>query len=522
MLDILASSPLLTIMVVVSLGTLLGIVPFGPVKLGPAGALFVGLFVGALDPRLGQNHANVQSLGLALFVYTVGIASGAAFFRSVRRQLPLMLGSVLVLCVCAAFVMTIGALAGLPSGLRGGVFAGALTSTPSLAAAAAKTGTQEPAVGYAITYPLGVVLSIVAVAFLASRRWNSPKDPEPITGQALIDFTLEVKRSAKMCDVPGFADHLVRFSYLARNDRVRVVTMDEEFQPGDRVVIIGPDQPCKQALEFLGEKIPEHLAQDRSKVDFRRILISNPHIAGHTVGELEIPERFHGIVTRVRRGDVDLLAHDNLTVELGDRIRVCVPRSQMEAVNQYLGDSERRVSQIDALSLGIGLTIGLLVGLIAIPLPGGLKLSLGAAAGPLLVGMALGRIERTGPIVWGLPNSANLTIRQLGLLLFLATTGLASGQAFSSQAFSLDGLKILLFGAVLTAMACVMLIVMAKFLGAGPARIAGAIAGFISQPAILAYANERVVDERVNSGYSALFALGMITKILLVQVIVGL
>jgi len=522
MLDILASSPLLTIMVVVSLGTVLGIIPFGPVRVGPAGALFVGLFVGALDPRVGQNHIYVQSLGLALFVYTVGIASGAAFFRSVRRQLPLMLGSVVVLCLCAAFVMGSGSLAGLSSGLRGGVFAGALTSTPSLAAAAAKTGTQEPAVGYAITYPLGVVLSIVAVAFLASRRWNSPKDPEPITGQALIDFTLEVKRSAKMCDVPGFADHLVRFSYLARNDRVRVVTMDEEFQPGDRVVIIGPDQPCKQALEFLGEKIPEHLAQDRSKVDFRRILISNPHIAGHTVGELEIPERFHGIVTRVRRGDVDLLAHDNLMVELGDRIRVCVPRSQMEAVNQYLGDSERRVSQIDALSLGIGLTIGLLVGLIAIPLPGGLKLSLGAAAGPLLVGMALGRIERTGPIVWGLPNSANLTIRQLGLLLFLATTGLASGRAFASQAFSLDGLKILLFGVLLTAVACAMVIVMARFLGAGPARIAGAIAGFISQPAILAYANERVPDERVNSGYSALFAIGMITKIMLVQIIVGL
>ena len=144
MLDILASSPLLTIMVVVSLGTLLGIVPFGPVKLGPAGALFVGLFVGALDPRLGQNHSNVQSLGLALFVYTVGIASGAAFFRSVRRQLPLMVGSVLVLCVCAAFVLAIGSLAGLSSGLRGGVFAGALTSTPSLAAAAAKTGTRSP------------------------------------------------------------------------------------------------------------------------------------------------------------------------------------------------------------------------------------------------------------------------------------------------------------------------------------------------------------------------------------------
>ena len=209
-------------------------------------------------------------------------------------------------------------------------------------------------------------------------------------------------------------------------------------------------------------------------------------------------------------------------VELGDGIRVVVPRRRMPAVSKYLGDSERRVSQVDALSLGIGLALGLAIGLIAIPLPGGIKLSLGASAGPLLVGMVLSRIERTGPIVWFLPTSANLTIRQLGLLLFLSTTGLASGQAFASQAFSLQGLKILLVGVVLTVVACALVIVVARFLGSSPARIAGAISGFISQPAVLAYANQRVADERVNAGYTALFAVCMIAKILLVQVVVGL
>ena len=373
-----------------------------------------------------------------------------------------------------------------------------------------------------LDFPFGVVLSILAVAFLASRKWQSPKDPAPAGGQALIDFTLEVRRRVKMCDVPGFADHLVRFSYLARAGATRVVTADEEFVPGDHVVIIGADKPVREAVDFLGERVPEHLAQDRSKVDFRRILISNARIAGDTVGELDIPARFDGIVTRVRRGDVDLLAYDDLMVELGDGIRVVVPRRRMPAVSKYLGDSERRVSQVDALSLGIGLALGLAIGLIAIPLPGGIKLSLGASAGPLLVGMVLSRIERTGPIVWFLPTSANLTIRQLGLLLFLSTTGLASGQAFASQAFSLQGLKILLVGVVLTVVACALVIVVARFLGSSPARIAGAISGFISQPAVLAYANQRVADEWVNAGYTALFAVCMIAKILLVQVVVGL
>jgi putative transport protein len=137
-------------------------------------------------------------------------------------------------------------------------------------------------------------------------------------------------------------------------------------------------------------------------------------------------------------------------------------------VSRYLGDSERRVSEVDALSLGIGLALGLAVGLIAIPLPGGIKLSLGAAAGPLVVGMVLGRLERTGPIVWGLPSSANLTIRQLGLLLFLATTGLASGQAFASQAFTVLGLKIVITAASCVVVSAALMIIAARRAGAVP------------------------------------------------------
>src|SRR6478752_7298064 len=144
-LDLLAASPLLTIMIVVAIGTLLGIVPFGPVKFGPAGALFVGLAVGALDPRLGQGLGLVQTLGLALFVYTVGLASGATFFSSIRRQMPLMLGSIAVLGIAAGTTIAVGGAFGLTPALQGGAFAGALTSTPTLAAATAKTASEEPA-----------------------------------------------------------------------------------------------------------------------------------------------------------------------------------------------------------------------------------------------------------------------------------------------------------------------------------------------------------------------------------------
>ncbi len=522
MLDILASSELLTIMVVVALGTLVGVIPFGPVKIGPAGALFVGLAFGAMDPRLGQGLDLIRPLGLALFVYTVGLASGSTFFSTIRRQLPMMLSAVVVLAISTGLIIVVGKMIGLTSALQGGTFAGSLTSTPALAAATAKAGSNDPAVGYALTYPFGVVITIVAVSIILNRTWAAPKDPPPVAGQHLVDFTIVVEHPARMQDVPGFTQNLVRFSYLCRDGACRVVREDEEFELGDRVVIIGPAEPAAAATDFLGRKDARHLAHDRSDVDYRRILISNPMIAGRTIGSLDIPHRYDGIITRVRRGDTEFLADDDLVVELGDRLRVVVPRKQMANVGHYLGDSERKVSEIDALSLGIGLATGLAVGLITVPFPGGIKLSLGAAAGPLIVGMVLGRMERTGPIVWGLPTSANLTIRQLGLLLFLSATGLASGQGFASQAFTGLGLKIVIAGVILVVITDIIMIVVSRLFGVSPMRAAGLLSGFISQPAILAYANSKVDDERVVAGFSAVFAIEMIAKVLLVQIVVGL
>jgi len=522
-LDVLISSPLLTILVVLALGTLLGAIPFGPVRFGAAGALFIGLALGALDPRLGQGLGLVQALGLGLFVYTVGLAAGNSFFRDLRRQVPLMAGAVALLVVAAVAAVVLARLLDISSAMGAGIFAGALTSTPALAAATAGAGgSQEPTVGYALAYPVGVTVTILVVALTVGRTWPARRDPESAAGKGLIDISVEVERPGPLCDVPGFDDASVRFSYLARDGHTRVVNADEELRLGDRVVVVGPREAVEHAMEHLGHQVVRHLAHDRSTVDYRRFIVSDPHVAGRTVGELDIPGRFGGIVTRIRRGDLDLLASDDFVIELGDRVRVIVPRGQIPAVSALFGDSERKVSEVDALSLGVGMVLGLLLGLIQVPLPGGMRFALGAAAGPLVVGMILGRLERTGPLVWGLPNAANLTIRQLGLLLFLAATGLTSGQAFAAQALTPLGLRIVLTAALVVAVAAAGFVVLARLVGVSSARAAGGLAGFVGQPAILAYANTRTTDERVNAGYATLFALGIIVKIVLAQLVVAL
>ena len=311
-------------------------------------------------------------------------------------------------------------------------------------------------------------------------------------------------------------------SYLARDGRTRVVTPGEELHPGDRVVVVGPRTRVDAAIEHLGERLSEHLADDRTSVDNRRFVISSKRVAGRSVAELDIPGRFGGVITRVRRGDLDLLARDDLTLDLGDRVLAVVPREELGAVSAFLGDSERRVSEIDALTVGIGMALGLLLGLVTIPLPGGTSFTLGSAAGPLLVGMVLGAFERTGPIVWGMPSAANLTIRQLGLLFFLAAVGLSSGQQFAAQAFTLTGGKVVLAATGTILVGAFVFLWIARAVGVSAPRASGALSGLMGQPAVLAYAGTRVVDERVEAGYAAIFALGIIVKILLVQVLVTL
>lgn len=520
-MELLASSPLLAIMVVVALGAAVGMVPFGPIRFGAAGALFVGLAVGALVPGVGEGLGVVQQLGLGLFVYMVGLAAGETFFADLRRQLPLMSLGLATAVLAFATAVGVGLLLGLDAGFITGTFAGALTSTPALAAATDATGSPNAAVGYSIGYPVGVVLAIVAVGLLVARRWPDSKDPRSAAAEGIVATSTYVEREASLRRVPGWTDETIKMSYLVRDGRTRVLAPGEHLQEGDRVLVVGAPAAVQAAVAFLGHASKGALTDDRQAVDFRRFVVSNPAVAGRTVAQLNLPSRFGGVLTRVLRGDTDLLARDDLVLQLGDRVLAVFPHAEMDAIARHLGDSERKVSEVDALALGLGLSLGLLLGAVTVPLGGGSSFSLGSAAGPLVVGMVLGALHRTGPLNWDVPLPANLTIRQLGLLLFLAAVGLASGPAFAASAFTATGLRAAGLAVAVVAVSAVAFFVGGRLLGLSAPRAAGGLAGFVGQPAVLSFATAKVDDDRIEAGYAALFALGIIVKILLVQVFGG-
>ena len=520
MASLFASSPLLALFVVVALGAAIGAIRIGPLRFGAAGALFVGLIVSALHPEVVSTHMSiVQPMGLAFFVYCVGISAGATFFQDLRKQTNLLVLTTIVCVVGALIALAGGRLLGLSSGLTSGLFTGALTAAPALDTATRLTGDPNAAVGYAFGYPVGVIGGILIVTITVTRKWVGPKDTPSLAGASLEAVSIHVSKHINTRDIDAWRDQRVRLSYLRRDGRTRVTAPGEDLLPGDHVVMVGDPASIKETAPLVGEILDHNLEDDRSDLAFERIVVSNPDVAGRSVSELNVTKRFGAVITRVRRGDLDLLARDDLDLQLGDHVAVVVPTDELDDIAEWLGDSERRVAEVDGMAFGIGLVLGLLLGIVSFPLPGGQGFQLGAAAGPLIVGMLLGALRRTGPLVWTLPAAANLTIRQIGLMLFLAALGLNAGPQFASLLGSPEGWRAALLAAVMVVVCCVLQAVGAKFIGLSSARAAGGIAGFLGQPAVLQAADARVTDERIEAAYATLFAFAIIVKILLLPVI---
>ncbi len=537
MISLLAENPLLLLFLVAAVGYPLGHLKLGGIRFGVAAVLFVGLAFGALDPRLALPEI-VYQLGLVVFIYTVGLASAGGFFASLRRGgLKNNALALALLTLAAGLCVGVAALLGLSAGTTAGVFAGSLTNTPALASALEALGrfgeavAAEPVVAYAVTYPGGVIGTILVIAW-GTRRFRPDLVAERaalrdlgVGGEGLANLTVRVTRpdltltAERLREREGWGVILGRFR---RDGRVGLVQADTVLRAGDEVSLIGEEQEVARAATFLGEVSGAHLEFDRTDLDFRRVFVSDPAVADRTLAELALPQRFGAMLTRVRRGDVELLPTARTRLELGDRVRVVARREQMGALTHFFGDSQRALAEVDVLAFGAGLALGLLVGLVPVPLPGGLTFRLGLAGGPLVVALTLGALGRTGPVVWTLPYGANLTLRQFGLVLFLAGVGTRSGYAFVRTLAGGSGLGLFVAGLGLTLTTSLLtLLVGHKLLKIPLAVLFGVVAGVHTQPAALAFAAEQTGGDLPNLGYATVFPVATVAKIVLVQILLA-
>ncbi len=522
----LAEHPVLLLTVLLALGSLLGTVRVKGVNLGPAAVLFSAIAVSSLGAANGtplRIPEVVGTLGLVLFTYTMGIISGPSFFASLRRGWAPITLVVLAFAGVAVLAAVAGRLLGLSAPVVAGTFAGALTNTPALAAASERAGDATgPTIGYSIAYLFGVIGMIVS-SLLVLRRGEEDSDrPQPLTQRTVRIDREDVTR---VSDIVRAHNGTVAFSRMRHGESspLFVVGDDALLQHDDLVTVVGTPDAVDAVVRELGHVSSHSLQAERGDVDYRRITVSNPRLAGRTVGELDLEDRYGAHATRLRRGDQDLLASDELVVQMGDRLRVTAPTARMPQVSAYLGDSERGLSDINPLGFALGLALGVAIGVVAVPLPGG-AFSLGEAAGTLLVGLVFGRLVRIGPLVVSMGHAAATSLSTFGMITFLAYAGSRAGERFVAAVASDLGWKVFLLGAVLTtALAAALAVVGRRVLRTGPRQLAGILGGANTQPAVLAFANERTgFDVRVGLGYALVYPAAMITKILLAQILAGL
>ena len=537
MLRLLSQNPLLLLFLVTALGYPLGRIRVAGTSLGVASVLFAGLAIGAIDPALKLPEI-VYLLGLVLFIYTVGLASGPSFFASLRRKGladNLLVAGVLV----GAGVLTwcLGRAFQLQAPLVAGLFCGGLTNTPALAAAIetlklnGQTG-DSATVGYSVAYPMGVIGPIVAIA-IAQHIWRTDYRAEAqrlkslaVTPQEIDVRTIQVMRpeatGVPIRELCARHDWDVVFTRVQRAHKVELATPDTRFLMGDRVTAVGAPEQLKGVTRSLGRESAVHLERDRSVLDHTPVFVSNSELAGRRVSELELQRRFGAVITRIRRGDVELLPHPDTILELGDRVRVLAPREKLDGVAHFFGDSYRALSEIDVMGFSLGLALGLGLGMVPIPLPAGTTLRLGFAGGPLLVGLVLGARGFTGPFVWTVPYSANLTLRQIGLVLFLAGIGTRAGYSFYSTVSNAGGLRLLLAGGTITIAAVLLTLWIGHRLMKIPmSLLTGIVSGAQTQPAVLGFAVEQAGNDLPHVGYATVYPLATIAKILVVQLLLG-
>ena len=362
MIPLLRDNPLLLLFAIAALGWALGRVQIGGVRLGVAAVLFVGLGFGALSPELRLPEF-VYVLGLVIFVYTIGLNSGASFFSSLRRK-GLRDNLFVIAVLVAAGGMTVAAffLLHLRPAEAAGLFAGSLTNTPALAGAlefikANSPGASpdsflaDPVVAYSIAYPMGVLGMILAIN-AAQRLWNIDYRAESkrVSDLGNLDLKLDNRTlrvtnpEATRVDISALVhdhDWKIVFGRIRHQGQLVLADKDSHLHIDDLVTVVGPLDQLEAVTEFLGKISPDRLDLDASEIDFRRVFVSNPQLAGRSLNSLQLPRRYGAVITRLRRGDAYLIPNGETVLELGDRVRVLAQRDQLGAISELFGDSYR-------------------------------------------------------------------------------------------------------------------------------------------------------------------------------------
>ena len=539
------ANAIVVITVVASLGLALGEARLGPVRLGIAGPLFVGLALGHLGLRIDPEIREfAQNFGLILFVYAIGITVGPGFFQAFRRDGALLNGlAAAIVILGAAVAVGMYRFIGLPLEIVVGLFSGGTTNTPSLAAGtqmlaalqATPAQLARPGLGYAVAYPFGIIGILLTMGLLrrifglrpdaeaqlwtAARRAASP----PLATMNIIVRNVPPE-GLRVRDVPGPHQLGTMISRILHHRTQRVARPDDLLLEGNVVLAVGPAAGLRALRDVLGEEAPIRLQPMQTRLQALRLVVTRRQALGRSIADLQLRSA-HGVtITRLIRAGVELVPDGRARLHFGDYV-LCVGESDdLKTVQGLVGNETAALQFPQILPIFLGLSLGVLLGSVPLPVPGvAAPVSLGLAGGPVVAAIVLSRIGSIGPLVWHVPPGTAYTLREIGVTVFMACVGVNAGRSFVATLLNGDGLLWLACGAVLTLVPILVmglvgrLVFRLNFL-----TLCGVLAGSMTDPPALAFANALAPSQAQATAYAAVYPLTMCLRILAPQVILAM
>src|SRR5690554_6079267 len=538
MINALLAQEMVVLFAILVIGSWLGQLSLRGITLGTAGVLFVALTFGHFGLTV---PAAVMDLGLVLFVYAVGLQAGPRFFRTFRRHgFQYILIALIVAGVGILAAVAVSYYLDIPYTLASGLYTGALTCTPCLAGAidtVLRTGgsvsdTATVSVGYGVAYPYSMITVVLLIQFMPrllrrsvaseEERWNSARQiEEPALETRQFRITNPNVEGRRVSEINPHRMSLANISRIKRDDRVFAATPDVTLRKGDVVMAVGSSEELEKMRFLLGEETNEPMDVNTNVVSVD-VEVTEETLTNKKLAQMRVWEQYNVVITRIRRQGLEIAPTGDVSLEMGDNIRVVGDQNAVEAFQRLVHGSARKAAETNMVPFLVGLLLGIVVGAIPLNLPNGLQVRLGAAGGAFLVSLLVGHFGGIGPLRLYVPPAAKNLLRELGLMLFLAGAGVNAGAEFIAI-LQQEGIVLLVAGAVITTLSALAgLLVMHFFYRMNMLAIMGALCACMTNPPGLGAANNQTETDLPTLSYASVYPVALIFKIVLAQLLVGL
>lgn len=536
--------------IVIAIGVYLGKIKIGGISLGVTFVLFAGILaghVGFTGPK--EILTFVQDFGLILFVFMIGLQVGPGFFESFKKggvtlnmlSASAILLNILVMFGCYYLFFDTSNPNNLP--MMVGTLYGAVTNTPGLGAAneallsVFPNGAPSIANGYACAYPLGVV-GIIGATILIKYicKINTADEEEQLNEEDAANphakahnMHLRVENAyitgRTLREVSEFLNRDIVCSRLLHNGEVSIPNSKTKFEVGDELLVVCAEADAEAIKAFIGPEVEAEWDREKDEVQHfvsRRIIVTRPEMNGKTLGKMHFSSVYGVNVTRISRQGMDIFAGRNHHFHVGDKILVVGPEENVNRVAEIMGNSVKRLDAPNIATIFVGIMVGIIFGSLPFAIPGmPVPLKLGIAGGPLIIAILIGRFGYRMKLVTYTTTSANMMLREIGLVLFLASVGIKAGAGFWDTVVQGDGLKYVGCGFLITVIPILIIGTIARLkFKFNYFTIMGMLAGTYTDPPALAYANASCSKEAPAVGYSAVYPLSMFLRIFTAQIVV--